>query len=136
MAGNRTYFSLSHMFCSKTTQRKSKIKIYKIITTSIVCCGSETWVMTETKSIFKKNSRKDLLTHQRKWDMDIQIQPGILLIVQRNTYLRIRKVPETIRWAGHELMMEDDRLAQSALDSKMQSRRRKGRPWKDGRMNR
>lgn len=41
-----------------------------------------------------ENSKKDI-PHQRKWDMETQIQPATLPTVQRKIYIKILKAPET-----------------------------------------
>jgi hypothetical protein len=55
---NRAYFSMIHLFKSRTTHLKNKIRIYKTVVRPVLCYGYETSAMTnkaeEMLDIFKR----------------------------------------------------------------------------------
>jgi uncharacterized protein YutD len=60
------------MNTAKLLTKKTKLRMYETSVRPIVTYGCETWVLKrkhkiQIKSIWKKGTKKNLRTHQRKW---------------------------------------------------------------------
>jgi len=137
-SGNKSFYGLRKMFFSKTLSRKLKIKLYQTLVRPIVTYGSETWYMTQTNERRLGGFEKKILRlifgpikengwWRRRYDHEIIKMYGEPDIVR---FIKIGR----LRWFGHVVRMERDRIPSKMLDSKPGGSRGVGRPrgrWKD-----
>lgn len=135
---NRAYYSLLPIIKSRYIHRKTKIRIYKTIIRTIMCYGSETWMLTQTSEKMVNTFERKIL---RRILGPIQDRDGwrsrynselysIFDEPEISTVMRFRR----LQWAGHVQRMEDGRIPKKILKERIFGTRPIGKPrrrWED-----
>lgn len=137
-SGNKAFYGLRKMFFSKTLSKKLKVRLYQTLVRPIVTYGSETWYMTQANERRLEGFEKKILRlifgptkergrWRRRYDHELYQMYGEPNIVR---FIKIGR----LRWFGHVVRMDGDRIPSKMLDSKPGGSRSVGRPrgrWKD-----
>lgn len=138
MAGNRTYYANIKLFKSRLLSRTTKAKIYKTLVRPVVTYGSEAWnLLANDANKLRTFERKVIrriygpIQNQNGWR--IRTNDEIQNILNQEDIVRFVKA-QRMRWFGHVERMEEKRMPRKVLKTRMEKRRRQGRPrnrWRD-----
>jgi hypothetical protein len=128
------YFSMIHLFKSRTIQWKNKIRIYKTIVRSILSYGCEIWTMTnqaeEMLGAFERKTLKrifcptqDEKAWRTRYNAEIYDLPKDMKVTE---FIKFRR----LQWAGHIIRMEEHVTSKKALQQTIHCKRRVGNPRK------
>ena len=136
--GNRSFYSLQKLFRSKTLHRNLKCQLYRSLVRPILAYGSEAWCMTQTDEqtllVFERRILRTIfggIQIENNWRRrfnhelyELYAEPDIV------KYIKINR----LRWFGHVLRMDEERVPLKMLNGHPDGTRRAGRPkgrWKD-----
>ena len=136
--GNRSYYSLQKLFRSKTLNRNLKCELYRTLIRPVVVYGSEAWCMTQrdeqTLLVFERRILRSIFggvnvegNWRRRFNHELyQLynEPDVVKFIKINR----------LRWLGHVLRMNEERVPLKLLNTNPDGNRRPGRPktrWKD-----
>lgn len=137
-AGNRALYSLLPVLKSQNIHRSIKLRLYKTLIRTVICYGSETWIITEkSANLLDRLERKilrrifgpvnDRGTWRARYNHEIYQRYKDTPIVMHIKLMRLR-------WAAHVQRMPDTRVAKKVFEGQPVGRRRAGRPrarWGD-----
>jgi hypothetical protein len=134
LTDNRAYFSMIHLFESRTIHQKNKIRIYKTTVQPILCYGCENWaVINKVEEMLDALERKIL----RQISSPKQDEKGWRTRYNAKIYdlYKDMKVTEFIKfrrlqWAGHVIRMEEHHISKKALQQTVHCRRWVANPRK------
>jgi len=120
------------VFANNHISAEAKVKVYNALVLSVLLYGSETWTLLKTdqdklerfhrrcvRTICNISRWKQWKTHTTSADLERRL--GIHSLEH---YLQVR----LLRWVGHVVRMDYDRLPRKLLFGWVQHRRRVGRP--------
>lgn len=134
-ASGRLYHALNRAFLGKNEiSTKTKLAVYNSTYVPTLTYGCESWALTRSRNnrlqamemrYFRRvagKTRRDRVRNQTL-RTNLQVQP-LTEVVDRNK----------MRWFGHLVRMEDQRIPKQMLEARTQGRRPRGRPrmkWMD-----
>ena len=133
-AGNRCSGGLINVLKSKVLSRSAKLKIYKTVIKPVVAYACETLTLT-------KSEERKLNTWERKILRKIYGGKQVNGIWERRNNQELRDLyqdadlvasikTQRLRWLGHVLRMDKERVPIRLLDGQIQGNRKRGRPKK------
>lgn len=139
-SANRALYSLSGFLRSKMLTRGTKIKIYKTMIRPVLSYGSETWIINKKEAdkllVFERKILRtifgpirDITTGEwrRRNNRELEDLYGIENIVR---WIKSNR----LRWMGHVIRSDDQRLMNIIYYDRPEGRRSVGRPrkrWRD-----
>src|SRR6201990_2432916 len=136
--GNRSFYSLQKLFRSKTLHHNLKCQLYRSLVRPILAYGSEAWCMTQTDEqtllVFERRILRTIfggIQIENNWRRrfnhelyELYAEPDIVKYIKTNR----------LRWFGHVLRMDEERVPLKMLNGHPDGTSRAGRPkgrWKD-----
>ena len=139
-AATRAFYGLKELFTSRILSRKTKSQLYSTMVRPVLMYGAESWSPTqliETKLLrFENNTLKTICgpifdAELNRWRRRYAREVRDLTSLPRVTDV-VRSA--RIRWLGHILRQDQDRLPLKVFSERMVGRRPRGRPrtrWRD-----
>ena len=132
--GNRSYYCLQKLFRSKTLNRDLKCELYRTLIRPVVVYGSEAWCIIQrdeqTLLVFKRRILQSIFggvnvesNWRRRFNHELYNEPDVVKFIKINR----------LRWLGHVLRMNEERVPLKLLNTHPGGNRRPGRPktrWK------
>lgn len=138
LAGNRAYFANIKLLKSSILSKKCKMRIYKSLIRPVVTYGAETWNLLSSDAnklrVFERKIIRRIwgpINENGHWR--IRNNWEINDILENEDIVRFVKATR-LRWLGHVQRMTDTRMPKKISETKMEGRRKKGRPrsrWQD-----
>lgn len=131
----RSYYGLRVFLSSSSLSRQTKFTLYKTLIRSIVTYGCETWTLTSTQeeklAIFERKILRYILGPMQDENNVYRIRYNAELYELYNdcsitSFIKSMR----IRWAGHVVRMDDERVVKRVFDGNIQRSRPQGRPRK------
>ena len=131
-SGNRAFYSLQHVFKSRSISRKTKKTVYLTVVRPAVTYSSETWTLTRgAEHILNRWERKILrniygpIQENGVWRS--RTNQEILHLYNESTIVTVIK-QSRLRWAGHLERMAANRVVKQVHHLRPTGRRLVGRP--------
>uniref|UniRef100_A0A1B0DRK3 Uncharacterized protein n=1 Tax=Phlebotomus papatasi TaxID=29031 RepID=A0A1B0DRK3_PHLPP len=133
LQGNRAFFSLLHLFKSRSLSTKTKIRLYKTLVRPVITYACETWTLTKADERKLAAFERKIL---RKIYGPVEESPGVWRIRWNEEIYSLYKDEKIVnvvksmrlQWVGHVLRMEPNLPARRALDGNPPGKRTVGRP--------
>lgn len=133
-AGNKCYYAFNKLLKSSSLSRRLKLTVYRVIIRPVVLYGCEAWTLSgRDKNMLRVWERKVLrkifraICEAGEWRIRTNQEVYHL-------YEKIDLVAEAkkrrLRYLGHVVRMEGERVPKKALDQQPGGRRKPGRPRK------
>lgn len=137
-AANRCFYGLRKFLRSNVIKRKTKLLLFKGLIRSVLTYACETWTLThadeEMLSIFERKILRCIfggINKNGQWLRRSNLE--LYRSYNEPDIIRFIKV-QKIKWAGHLVRMEEDRIVKKTFDARPTGTRRRGRPnlrWLD-----
>jgi len=134
-AANKAYYAILTVFKNRDINCKYKTILYKTLIRPILTYGCENWAFTgmaiKQIDIFERKVLRRIYGPTKEGDQwrkryNAEIYEDIAI----SNYVRIKR----LQWAGHVVIMKDQRIPNKMISARFEGRRRKGRPrtrWED-----
>ena len=134
-AGNRALYPLRSLLKSQYLANADKLKLYKVLIRPVVMYGCDSWTLTD-------EHERWLLTFERRVMRMIygptRDDDGTYRVLYNHEIRNLMKIPDLvreikaqrIRWLGHVLRSDPERMVQRSLRGEPPFGRRRGRCWR------
>jgi len=131
---NRCFFALKHLFRSRLLNVTTKYRLYKTLVRSVATYACETWTLTTNQEnqlkCFERRIQRSISGPIKVADMwRIRTNMELVSIFGQENIVSVIKSAR-LRWFGHVLRMDDDRVAKKVLEKNVEGSRSRGRPKK------
>lgn len=138
MSGNKAFFANLKLLKSQLLSKRIKLKLYKSLIRPVVTYGAETWCLSnddcrKLKVFERKIVRRIYGAKQVDGLWRIRSNAEIESLLRNENIVNYIKA-NRLRWAGHVVRMERERLQKRILEENFSGKRKKGRPrsrWRD-----
>ena len=138
MIANRAYYANSKILKSRLISHNTKMKIYKTLIRPVATYGAEAWTLTtkdatKLKTLERKVVRRIYGGINENGLWRVRNNKEINDILQGQDIVKFIKA-QRIRWLGHVMRMDAERMPKAVYKTKMEGQRKRGRPrsrWGD-----
>lgn len=131
-AGNRALYPLRSLLKSKYLANADKLKLYKVLIRPVVMYGCDSWTLTDEHERWLRTFERRIMRmiYGPKRDDD-----GTYRVLYNHEIRNLMKIPDIvveikaqrIRWLGHVLRADPERMVQRSLRGEPPFGRRRGR---------